>query len=84
MSITTRSLSEERSDETKGAQEPTKGALSTLDLLEAEELERPALPQKSGEVPPEQLRLEQARALAKQNPIAVANIIKTWVNGSEG
>ena len=55
-----------------------------LDLLEAEELERPALPQKSGEVPPEQLRLEQARALAKQNPIAVANIIKTWVNGSEG
>jgi flagellar M-ring protein FliF len=28
---------------------------------------------------PEQLRLEDARLLAKQNPIAVANIIKTWV-----
>ena len=54
-----------------------------LDLLEAEELERPALPQKPGELPPEQLRLDQARALAKQNPIAVANIIKTWVNGAE-
>lgn len=55
-----------------------------LDLLEAEDLERPALPQKAGEPPAEQLRLEQARALAKQNPIAVANIIKTWVSGSEG
>lgn len=54
-----------------------------LDLLEAEELERPALaaPLKPGEPSPEQLRLEQARALAKQNPIAVANIVKTWVNG---
>ena len=54
-----------------------------LDLLEAEDLERPALTQKAGEQPPEQLRLEQARALAKQNPIAVANIIKTWVSGGE-
>jgi flagellar M-ring protein FliF len=54
-----------------------------LDLLEAEELERPALaaPIKPGEATPEQLRLEQARALAKQNPIAVANIVKAWVNG---
>ena len=57
-----------------------------LDLLEAEELERPALaaPPKPGEPTPEELRLEQARALAKQNPIAVANIVKTWVNGSDG
>lgn len=55
----------------------------SLDLLEAEDLDRPALPQKSGETPPEQLRLEQARVLAKQNPIAVANIIKVWVSGSE-
>ncbi len=54
-----------------------------LDLLEAEELERPALapPTKPGEPTVEELRLEQARALAKQNPIAVANIVKTWVNG---
>ena len=60
-----------------------KKELAQLDLLEAEELERPALaaPLKPGEPSPEQLRLEQARALAKQNPIAVANIVKTWVNG---
>ena len=60
-----------------------KEELAKLDLLEAEELERPALaaPTKPGDPTPEQMRLEQARALAKQNPIAVANIIKTWVNG---
>ena len=28
-----------------------------------------------------QLRLEDARRLAKENPVAVANIIKGWVNG---
>lgn len=28
-----------------------------------------------------QLRLEDARRLSKENPVAVANIIKTWVNG---
>jgi flagellar M-ring protein FliF len=28
-----------------------------------------------------QLRLEDARRLSKDNPVAVANIIKTWVNG---
>ena len=32
-------------------------------------------------LPQEQVRLEQARQLAKQNPIAVANIVKTWING---
>ena len=30
---------------------------------------------------PEQLRLEEARALARSNPMAVANIVKNWVNG---
>lgn len=30
---------------------------------------------------PEQLRLEDARVLAKENPVAVANILKTWLNG---
>lgn len=51
-----------------------------LDLLAADEIERPALaaPLKPGEPTPEELRLQQARALAKQNPIAVANIVKTW------
>ena len=54
-----------------------------LDLLAADEIERPALaaPLKPGEPTPEELRLQQARALAKQTPIAVANIVKTWVNG---
>ena len=33
---------------------------------------------------PEELRLEEARLLAKENPIAVANILKTWVNGEAG
>jgi len=27
------------------------------------------------------LRLEEARVLAKENPVAVANILKTWLNG---
>ena len=55
---------------------------SQFDALEADVLDRPALaPPKPGEPAPEQLRLEEARALARQNPIAVANIVKTWVNG---
>lgn len=29
----------------------------------------------------EQLRLQDARQLARHNPVAVANIVKTWVNG---
>ena len=57
-----------------------------LDALEADMPERAALPgpnKKDELVPatPEQLRLEDARALAKENPMAVANILKTWLNG---
>ncbi|MBT9514168.1 MAG: flagellar M-ring protein FliF [Acidovorax sp.] len=57
-----------------------------LDALEADTPERPALPapsRKDEVVPatPEQLRLEDARVLAKENPVAVANILKTWLNG---
>lgn len=59
-----------------------------LDALEAEMPQRPALPApKPGEpvqATPEELRLEEARALARQNPIAVANIVKNWVNGDIG
>ena len=57
-----------------------------LDALEAETPERPALPSKKEELPatPEQLRLEEARVLAKENPVAVANILKTWLNGEPG
>jgi flagellar M-ring protein FliF len=56
-----------------------------VDALEDEHPERPALaaPLKTAELPatPEQLRLEEARVLAKENPVAVASILKTWVNG---
>lgn len=53
-----------------------------LDAIEGEELERPALAGPVDLTPTqEQVRLEQARHLAKQNPIAVANIVKTWING---
>ena len=53
--------------------------------LATEELERPALPapEQPQDLQPtaEQLRLEDARRLARENPVAVASIIKTWVNG---
>ena len=56
---------------------------SQLNAIEAEQLDRPALPAPATELTPtkEQQRLDQARSLAKQNPIAVANIVKTWING---
>lgn len=57
-----------------------------LEVLEDEDVQRPdmaALPDGTAASNLEQERLEQARALARQNPIAVANIIKTWVNGGE-
>lgn len=56
-----------------------------LNALSSEELERPALPApvQPQDLQPtaEQLRLEEARQLARNNPVAVASIIKTWVNG---
>lgn len=59
-----------------------------LDALEAEMPQRPALPApKPGEpvqATAEELRLDDARALARQNPMAVANIVKNWVNGDIG
>lgn len=63
---------------------PTAGG--QLDALESETPERPALPAPSAKnevlpATPEQLRLEEARVLAKENPVAVANILKTWLNG---
>ncbi|KAB2897376.1 MAG: flagellar M-ring protein FliF, partial [Burkholderiaceae bacterium] len=64
---------------------PVLPAGSQIDALEAENPERPALPPpvKAVDLPatPEQLRLEEARVLAKENPVAVASILKTWVNG---
>jgi len=59
--------------------------LRKVDALAAEPIERPALPApaKAEDQAPseEQLRLEEARSLAKENPVAVADIVKTWVNG---
>ncbi|RGE43220.1 flagellar basal body M-ring protein FliF [Comamonas testosteroni] len=54
-----------------------------LNAVAGEALERPALPAPPTELTPtkEQIRMDQARNLAKQNPIAVANIVKTWING---
>ncbi|MBP3981255.1 flagellar M-ring protein FliF [Acidovorax sp. JG5] len=72
----------------KGAARPRAIAVAggTLDALEAEQPERPALPAPTRKdellpVTPEQMQLEDARRLAKENPMAVANILKTWVNG---
>lgn len=61
-------------------------ARGNLDALEAEVPQRPALPPPARNAAPaapteEQLRLEDARALTRENPVAVANIIKNWVNG---
>ena len=57
-----------------------------LDAVEGDTPERPALPapaksDQAAVATPEQLRLEEARALARSNPMAVANIVKNWVNG---
>ena len=53
-----------------------------LDALEADEPQRLALSGANPDDPTiEQLRLEDARALALSNPVAVANIVKNWVNG---
>lgn len=43
-------------------------------LLEPEALPAPA-------PTPQELRLEDARQIARANPVAVANIVKTWVSG---
>ncbi|MCD2512745.1 flagellar basal-body MS-ring/collar protein FliF [Comamonas endophytica] len=69
-----RPLLKSRAPEARGPQ---------FEALEAEDPERPALAAPAAELIPtdSQLRLEQARQLTKQNPIAVANIVKTWVNG---
>ncbi|WP_342132292.1 flagellar basal-body MS-ring/collar protein FliF [Hydrogenophaga sp. OTU3427] len=55
---------------------------SQLEAMLDEAPERPGLlpPTVSADAP-EVLRLEDARRLAKENPVAVANIIKNWVNG---
>lgn len=69
-----------------GARGKNNGGANQLDAVEAEQPARPALPppakvNEPPEITPEQIRMEEARALAKANPVAVANILKSWVNG---
>lgn len=60
-----------------------------LDAMVEENLARPALaasPEANAlpapaDAEPEHARLEGARQMARQNPVAMANIVKTWVNG---
>lgn len=57
-----------------------------LDAMESEEPERPQLaaPRVHHEPPAisdSELRMEEARQLTRDNPAAVANIVKTWING---
>lgn len=55
---------------------------SQLQAVVGEVVERPGLPEPVHNEPsPEELRLADARRLAKENPVAVANIIKGWISG---
>lgn len=62
------------------------GDLAQLDAIENDQPERPQLtgPSASNEphaASPGELRLEDARKLTRDNPAAVANIVKAWMNG---
>jgi flagellar M-ring protein FliF len=74
------------------SQAPAAGAagstvrINQLDALESETPERPQLGGPGVGVDPKQItasesQLEGARKLTRDNPAAVANIIKTWMNG---
>lgn len=56
-----------------------------LNAIEGDDPQRPDMlaltADKPTEMSAEELRLEDARALTRANPLAVANIVKTWVNG---
>ena len=54
-----------------------------LDALLNDTPERPGLPMptQDAQEDPDQHRLTEARRLALENPAAVANIVKSWVNG---
>jgi len=60
---------------------------SALDAVESEQPERPMLAAPTASVSqpavatPGELALEDARKLTRDNPAAVANIVKTWING---
>jgi flagellar M-ring protein FliF len=56
-------------------------ALQPLNAVLNEAPERPGLPMPSNEPTPESQRITDAKRLALENPMAVANIVKGWVNG---
>jgi flagellar M-ring protein FliF len=57
-------------------EDKTKAKAPQLDAVLDEAPERPGLP-----MPEENQRLRDAKRLALENPMAVANIVKSWVNG---
>lgn len=68
------------------AESSPRGRAVQLDAMEEEEPERPQLaaPRVSNEpavASPSELRMEEARQLTRDNPAAVANIVKSWING---
>lgn len=67
----------------EGDAEPTRlVAGSQLDTVVDNETQRPGLPSPvHNEVTAEMLRLEDAKRLAKENPVAVANIVRGWMSG---
>ncbi|MFZ3221121.1 MAG: flagellar basal body M-ring protein FliF, partial [Rhodoferax sp.] len=64
----------------------TAARANQLDAVEGDQPDRPQLsaPAASNEPAqpsPGELRLEDARKLTRDNPAAVANIVKAWMNG---
>lgn len=65
------------------------GVGGQIDAIEGEQPDRPLLTDQSGATgspsaagpSPEELALEDARKLTRDNPAAVANIVKAWING---
>ncbi len=63
------------------------GLTGQLDAIESEEPARPLLTgpgagsSQATEMTAGELALEEARKLTRDNPAAVANIVKTWING---
>lgn len=62
------------------------GDLAQLDAIENDQPERPQLTGPNTSKEPQvasagELRLEDARKLTRDNPAAVANIVKAWMNG---
>lgn len=68
------------------ASEKSEPAGAQLDALEGDVPERPQLmapgsPQEQAQISAAEQRLEEARKLTRDNPAAVANIVKAWMSG---